>query len=687
MALGETGSRSIVVDGLVYEPGTLAGRLRRVDAPQRPLTTRATPAARLPLPLTELFDRERELELLRAAESGKAGTVAAARAVELCARPGFGKTAILRYLAGRRSSQQHPDGTVYVGRDHVRGLEDVIQTIAAELTAAEVSRRPDDPALRQLLATRRALLLLDEPPLTAAELDELRTRVPASTVVVTSTGRRLPGDASVALDGLPTEAGVSLLERELGGGPLGASDEEAASQVCDLFAGHPLSLVQVAGLVRERGRLLPALVQELAQSPDDTLAELLLASLSDPERRLLVTLAAVRGASLTAERLAVLAEVDPVEPVLASLERRGLLRRDEKSSLAAGLARLDEKLGEISDLSGWTEKAVRLFVDLGRGGLSPESALDDLGAIFNLLAWADDNRRWREALELVKVAETGLALAQRFDAWGHALEQALHASRQLDDPEEQAWALHQLGTRAALLDDRGSAKAYLEKAAKLRASLGEETAARLSRNNLELVARRGAARALRASLASVPRAAWVVAGAALALAVGVGFAGGHTSATQGPAGATGSPGPQGPAGPRGPQGPAGTPGAAAAKGDRGAPGPAGPAGTAGPAGSPGKDGAPAIRLWAVLDAKGTVTAWPKDTDQPQGSLNTDGSYEVTFAQDVSACAWLAVPIRSGSVIRTVEIQPPLPTSGAVTGSGPVQVQLGKPWPFTLAILC
>ena len=504
------------------------------------------------------------------------------RAIELHARPGFGKSSILRYLAGQ-SSPSHPDGIVYVGPNRVLGLGDLVQVIDTELAGGDLTRRPDDPALRALFKKRRALLLLDEPPLTPQALDELCTQLPMCTVVVTSTDQRLDGDPILELGGLPTATGVVLLERELGR-PLAVVEHADAVKICDLFGGHPLSLVQVAGIAREQGRPLTALAETLSGSPDETLVEKLLASLSESEERVLIALAAVRGASLSTERLAALAEVDPIEPVLMSLQRRGLLRQDEQRSSVAGLARINRRLGELNDLSGWAEKAAHLFIGLTRGDLSPEDVLDDLGAIFNILAWADENQRWHEALELVKMAETGLALARRFDAWGNALEQALRASRKLNDRDAEAWALHQLGTRAALLGDRVSAERDLTSAARLRTLLNEQTAANVSRQNLSLAAGRGVASVARESLSAVPKIAWLLAGATVVLAIGGSFGVGYASSSLGFRDASGPQGDPGPAGPRGKRGPAGQSGAAAAKGDPGQTGPAGPRGPAGPTG-------------------------------------------------------------------------------------------------------
>jgi Collagen triple helix repeat (20 copies) len=650
-------SKSIVVGGLVYEASDTASRLRREREPAPPRTSTA-PAARLPLPFAELLDRESELEILRAPLP---------RLIELHSRPGFGKTSLLRFLAGRPQPELYPDGVVYLGPDSLRGPDDLIEALAAELVAGDPTWRPDDPELWDLLESRRALLLLDEPRLTPEALDQLRGRFPRCAVVVASSS---PGEVAGALEltGLPTEAGVALLEQQLGRSTIGA-ERDAAVRICNAFAGHPLALVQTAGLARE-GASLSDLAAELAGLPNERLSALLIESLSEREERVLAALAAVDGASLGAERLSELAEVNPIEPVLDSLERRGLLRRDEKPDRVAGLAQVNERLQEISDVSGYAEKAVRLFTSLATGDLSADEALDDLGAVFSLLNWANENRRWQEALELVKVAETGLALARRFDAWGHALEHALYAGDQLGDKRAQAWALDRLGSRAALLGDRSAAKEYLQRAAILHASMGESAAAAVTRRNLDLVRPRGF-RALRESFDALPTGVRVLGAAVAVVAVGGSLAAGYARPASGPRGVAG------PAGARGSAGPRGLRGASGPASLRGATGPQGPPGSQGPAGPSTSE------LWAVVDPTGRVDASGanKPTDRPDDG--TPQTYMLTFSKATKSCSWLAVPQADPSSKN------PPPTSGVVNDAGAalVQFRFNPTSPFVVTVLC
>lgn len=650
-------TKSIVVGNLVYEARDTAGRLLRRAHESAPQPTTA-PAARLPLPFAELLDREAELALLRGLPAGGG--------VELNARPGFGKTALLRFLSAQ-PPDRYPDGVVYLGPDSLGGPADLIEALAAPFVAGQPTWRPGDPALWELLERQRALLLLDEPPLTREALDQLRERVPRCSVVVawSRPSDEVPG--ALELTGLPTEAAVRLLELQLGHSATGA-ERDAAVRICNTFAGHPLALVQTAGLARA-GTALSDLAAELTGSPHERLEELLIASLSEDEERVLAALATFDGASLDATRLAQLAEVHPIEPVLDSLEHRGLLRRDERPDRVAGLAQVNDRLQRLSDLSSWAEKAVRLFTGLATGNLSADQALDDLGAVFKLLDWAHESQRWQEALELVKIAETGLALARRFDAWGHALERGLTAADKLGDAHSQAWALDRLGSRAALLGDRTAAKEYFERAANLHVSAGERAAAALSRRNLAQLGRPRGIRAVRESLASLPAGARILATTVLVVAVGGSLAAGYARPTRGPRGAAGATGARGPTGLRGPQG---KPGTATAKGDTGPRGATGPQGDA---------GAPAVRLWAVVDPAGQVTA-QGPTETPSGSFDGKRSYTLKFIRDISSCSWVAVPAADTS-------KTPPPTSGVPTDPHTVQVTfLFTPSsPFVVTLLC
>ena len=110
----------------------------------------------------------------------------------------------------------------------------------------------------------------------------------------------------------------------------------------------------------------------------------------------------------------------------------------------------------------------------------------------------------------------------------------------------------------------------------------------------------------------------------------------------GPAGPTGS---TGATGSQGIQGPQGTPGATGNTGPAGGTGPQGPPGTPGINGSTGPQGPPGptgIALWAVVYPNGELAYGNGVTgSESLFSDSGNGTYQVNFTQDVSACGYTA----------------------------------------------
>jgi hypothetical protein len=105
--------------------------------------------------------------------------------------------------------------------------------------------------------------------------------------------------------------------------------------------------------------------------------------------------------------------------------------------------------------------------------------------------------------------------------------------------------------------------------------------------------------------------------------------------------------------PTGPQGP---------KGDQGPRGEQGPKGDTGPA------GIPATRLWASVDATGTLTVLHGEgvTGVEPGGLT--GLVNVTFDRDVSECSFQVTPLGHGGGYLTPTVTAAI-TTGFYSGSG------------------
>ena len=83
--------------------------------------------------------------------------------------------------------------------------------------------------------------------------------------------------------------------------------------------------------------------------------------------------------------------------------------------------------------------------------------------------------------------EGALVTGARWGAWAISLERCLAAAKALGDRSAEAWALHEIGTRALCVGDPGTARTLLSQAVALRESIDDIPAAAASRQNLALV--------------------------------------------------------------------------------------------------------------------------------------------------------------------------------------------------------
>ena len=178
--------------------------------------------------------------------------------------------------------------------------------------------------------------------------------------------------------------------------------------------------------------------------PPETTAVTRLDRLPGDERTVLAALAIVGRASLSAEELAALVEVADVRPLVSDLERRGLLRRDEKrrltiaGQLGAGIRKLNDTLETADRLMGYMET-------LAHGGKLTAARLeDDAEAILGIAAWGAEVQRWARVLEFVKTVQASFALAERVHEQRVLLELGRTAAHRLGDRNSEIWCLRQL---------------------------------------------------------------------------------------------------------------------------------------------------------------------------------------------------------------------------------------------------
>src|SRR5262249_766708 len=151
-----------------------------------------------------------------------------------------------------------------------------------------------DAEIQHALQGKHALVLLDDVDLTRDEMIELINAVPGCAFVFASVERHLWGEGLArTLKGLPPDDALALIDRELGR-PLIPEERPAAPALCAPLAGHPLHLIQAAGLVREEGRSVAEVARQVhSATPDEMLETAVLAGLSGAQRQVLSAVAAV----------------------------------------------------------------------------------------------------------------------------------------------------------------------------------------------------------------------------------------------------------------------------------------------------------------------------------------------------------------------------------------------------------
>jgi hypothetical protein len=435
---------------------------------------RPTPILRQPRSMRGLLDRQADLAAVFSA-------LDAGLPVEVSGERGVGKTAVLCHLAHHPRAASFVDGIVYLSARHQTSL-DLQQLLFEAFYESDPLCKPTEIEVRHALREKQALILFDDVRLTQDELEQVIDVAPHSAFVVATRKTRRRGEVrSHALKGLPIEDAVSLLEREIDR-LLDVTERADAATLCASVGAHPFRILQAAALIREQGISL----DQCARTITESAVVNLMASIDDKERRALLVLAAMPGVPLLPRHVSAIAEVTDIEPSLTALVRLGLVvGTQSRYHLADGVG---DRLRRTEDLKPWTNRAITYFTAWAeRHVRSQDILLQESEALLRVQQRAADRRRPGEVLHLGRLLDGPLAAGMRWGAWGVTLEHCVTAARTIGDRSAEAWALHQLGSRALCLGDAGTARALLSHAVSLREMLNEDAAAAASRQNLSFV--------------------------------------------------------------------------------------------------------------------------------------------------------------------------------------------------------
>lgn len=178
------------------------------------------------------------------------------------------------------------------------------------------------------------------------------------------------------------------------------------------------------------------------------------------------------GELLSRDELADLVEVDDVEPLLADLERRGLVR-DEGRRRTSLLAAVELRIRSTAEALAAGDRLLGYLTVLARGGrLTPQRLAEETEALLGLCGWAAEMQKWTELLELVKTVQACFEIAKTVEQWIPLGEHALRAARALGDRQSEAWALDALSDAYASIGDPAPAERYRREADELQLAPG-----------------------------------------------------------------------------------------------------------------------------------------------------------------------------------------------------------------------
>ncbi len=422
--------------------------------------------------------------------------IAGREAVLVHGGAGMGKTSLLKKAAHAEAAQAQMNGVIFLeGIDpegRLLAWDDLLQMLFDALFESDPHLKVSAASARTYLSNTQPLVVLDGLQLNASALESLTDLFPNAAVVISSE-RATSGGVfeAIKLKALSADESAQLLVSKAGWAPESA-DRATIEQICSLLAGVPLALTTVGNLAREfelgPDAALASLREVHTQEQEPLRAAIQrsfwLASrhLGEDELHMLAMAAAAPG--MSASRPWLESASPGGEAASQRLENLQLLQANSPR-LRIHPEYIPYAL-EKFDPEPIRENLLRWIMDrLQIQSLDFHFQRAELGTLLGLMHWATANERWQDVIALGRAVDPFLALSGLWSAWQGALEQALAAARSGGDLAAEAWALHELGTRAAGQGETTQAVDLLRRALQLRQRLGDAQGAAFTRHNLE----------------------------------------------------------------------------------------------------------------------------------------------------------------------------------------------------------
>ncbi|MBK8821938.1 MAG: hypothetical protein IPN58_04805 [Anaerolineales bacterium] len=481
VSIGGNVTDSVMVfgnDNYVVKIGDVNGGIVNIIKPSdKPkYSARTAPVTIKPRDFPSLIDREYEFEAIKKATQFSSP-------VSIWGQDGIGKTSFIRHLTHTLDTSNFTSGTIYLNASGL-GYEDLLQALFDSFFDSGASYKPSTTEILRELQSIKALIFLDDLQIGRDEAASILNAAPNSLFIFSSIERSLWGEGEIVpLRGLPESEAFKLFEKELSRA-LNEQEKAAAAAICSVLQGNPLQILQAASLARDSGKPIEHLLNEVKNEREEnrSMVYMGMANLSDSEKQILALLAAAGGNIVPLQHVTGILKSGKEQENLQKLIKLGLVQsHSPRYSINDALV---SSITSAWEITSWQD--VLLNYAINWLGQQPASALveESSGLLIHTIKNAGERKKWREVIQLGRALEKFMILYKRWQTWSDILNLILTAAKALNDSQVQAWALHQLGSRALYLGYTSEAKTLLSQALNIRQVIGDKAGQALTQHNI-----------------------------------------------------------------------------------------------------------------------------------------------------------------------------------------------------------
>jgi hypothetical protein len=432
----------------------------------------------LPRPLPNLIGRISQIK-------GALASLDKNQSTEFYGSEGVGKSALMRHLLYfTRKNSAFADGAVWIDNAY-HSVNDVLQHLFELFHESNTTYKPTRGEICKFLHDKKLLIFLDEVNLSLEGIQQLQSILPDSCLVMASSSQKLSSGCSTQLTGLSKRDSVAFITQKLHK-VIGSEELVTVEALANLLSGHPYMMQLAINCINKNVCTLNELVLNL-QPPatNQKLIDLIVETLPFSYQNILCTLATVDRVGLSRLQIEAFNDASDTLDMLTSLLDWNLIEAGfYRYSLNPNIVpALKQKLEltpfyerVLYSLTTWAEK------------YPASNPLNTSETLVPILSWAAETENWKNILRLVKASEEIFFLSKRWGLWEQVLQYGLQAAIALNDKQQEAWMLHQMGSISLCFDDTNAeAQKYLASSLKIRKSLNLADEVTATNENLKLL--------------------------------------------------------------------------------------------------------------------------------------------------------------------------------------------------------